>query len=449
MFSIQNESKVLPIQFKIKQIAHFHFFPSTGTIPPNGLKDVQVIFSPNSLGLFHTKTEIDFCQNMLTRTINLSGESVSELKEKDEKPFKYPKITDFPESNDNVKPEYKLSKEEVSNKYEKRKIFDAYLTDMEKKREEHEKEKQIKIKSKEEAIDILKSSKKPYSEKELHEMIMKQIQKNIDGIEDPVSLGFEPHEGLIPPNPPVRVKEPMKLPSEIYRVRNTKKKPVFNDKVTIEKKFKSKPTKRIEINECSKKLQPNQLLHIIPSSQLVNFGTVSVFSKEIRSFQLTNNNQMHILAEIVPFQEIINSKPKSQVIPPNQTAGFDIVLDTSNSCSFTNKFQYVINGKHTYSITVIARINPIEVVLNNTVMNFKLPNDSFQNYSSQNLSLFNKSNSVAKYEISGFENSVFLSMKQADRSSQTQHHRSKLRTNLTRILIRKESFKFLFLEEVL
>ncbi|KAK8858256.1 hypothetical protein M9Y10_013357 [Tritrichomonas musculus] len=412
MFSIQNESKVLPIQFKIKQIAHFHFFPSSGSIAPNCLKDIQVIFSPNSLGLFNTTTTIEFCQSMQTRTIKLSGESVSEISPEEEmtgqeKPFKYPNITEFPSSNVNVKAEYKLSREEVIEKYEKRKIFDSYLTDMEKKREEHEKERELKVRSKEEAIDILKKKNQPYSKDDLHDMIVNQIKKNMDQIEDPVSLGFKPHEGLNPPNPTLRVREPMKLPSEMFRVRNTKKKSVFNDKVTIEKKFKPKPTKRIEINECSKVLQPTQLLHVIPSSQLVNFGTVSVFSNEVRSFQITNNNQMHILTEIIPFQEIVNSKPKSQVIPPNQTAGFDIVLDTSKPGSFTNKFQYVINGKHTYSITVIATINPIDVTMNSSVINFRLPNDSFQNYSCQNLTLFNNSNSIAKYEITGFEDSVF------------------------------------------
>lgn len=116
---------------------------------------------------------------------------------------------------------------------------------------------------------------------------------------------------------------------------------------------------------------------------------------------------MHILVEIVPFQEIKDSTPKSQVIPPNQTAGFDIVLDTSSPGSFTNKFQYIINGNHTYLITVIANIKPIEVTMNSSVLNFKLPNDSFQNYCCQNLLLFNNSNSIAKYQIEGVQDSVF------------------------------------------
>lgn len=116
---------------------------------------------------------------------------------------------------------------------------------------------------------------------------------------------------------------------------------------------------------------------------------------------------MHILVEIVPFQEIKDSTPKSQVIPPNQTAGFDIVLDTSSPGSFTNNFQYIINGNHTYSITVIANIKPIEVTMNSSVLNFKLPNDSFQNYCCQNLLLFNNSNSIAKYQIEGVQDSVF------------------------------------------
>lgn len=248
MFSIQNESKVLPIQFKIKQIAHFHFFPSSGSIPPNELKDIQVIFSPNSLGLFNTTTTIDFCQGMQTRPINLSGESVAEISPEEE----MTNITDFPNSSVNVKAEYKLNREEVIDKYEKRQIFDSYLTDMEKKREEHEKEKKIKEKSKEEAVEILKSTNQPYSQNDLKEMILTQIRKNMDRVEDPVSLGFEPHEGLKPPNPPIRVKEPMKLPSEIFRVRNTKKRLFSTTKSQLRKSSNQNRQKELKSTNARK-----------------------------------------------------------------------------------------------------------------------------------------------------------------------------------------------------
>ncbi|OHS94108.1 hypothetical protein TRFO_11380 [Tritrichomonas foetus] len=405
MLSITNESKFLPIQFSIRQIAHYHFNPSSGTIPPNGVKDVQVIFSPNSLGLFNVSTNIVFCQNLLVKSISLSGESVSCIEPVD---LYKEKVAEIPLSNGPVKPEFALTKDEVLQKREKRKIFDNYLTDMINKREEIETDKAIKQKAKAKAINILKQTNLKYTDEDLHEMILQQIKLIVEKENDPRTLGIEPHEGLIPPNPHVRIHEPMKLPSEIYFVRNTVKKEVFNDRVTIKKKFKPKPTKKLEVKECAKKLPTTQLLLLIPSSQLINFGTVSVFSKEIRSFQLTNNLQMHVLAEIITPKEINDSTPKSQVIPPNQTAGFDIILDTNKPGSIMTNLQYKINGFHTYSVTVIAHIIPIEVILSNTVLLFTLPEDSFQNFSSKILKLRNKSNSIAKFEMSGFDSTFFV-----------------------------------------
>lgn len=409
MLSITNESKELPIQFQIKQIAHFHFIPSSGTIKPKCVKDIQVIFSPNSLGLFNSTASIIFGQNMITRTINLSGESVAELDDiiNNSQPFKRKTLMEIPRSDCILNPEYALNHDEVRDKFEKRQLFDSYLTDMEKEREKIEFGKQMKKQAKKEVIEILKQSDKPYSKQDFREMIVNQIKKNMEVDIDTVNLGIEPHEGLVPPNPSIRIKEPMSMPSDTYRIRNVKQKGAFDDRVLIKRKFKSKPTKKIEIVECSNKLLRAQLLLVIPSSQIIHFGTVSVFSKEVRSFQLNNNIPMHILAEIIPSKEIKNSKPLSQVIPPNQVAGFDIVLDTSKEGAVQSTLQYKINQMHTYSISIIADVIPIDVTMSSPVMNFTLQGESFQNYSSKTLMLTNNSTSIAKYQMNGFYNSIF------------------------------------------
>ena len=458
-FSITNDSSLLPIQFSIKQIAYFHFLPCSGTIQPNESKEIKITFTPKSLGLFNVSTNIVFFQNLLSRSINLIGESIdisslqtqinSNLlnppieqngKKSNPKPrFKKLKKGINPNSkNIYLQPENALTEDELEQKKQKRKIFDNYLMEMRQNREMSNQNKLIRNEAKKNAHDIIKNSKNQYTEKDMHDLIVQQINLIIEKENNPITLGLTPFEGLIPPEPSLpkanlTVFEPTYSPNNNYNryPHLTKNR---NTKAMIKKKFKPKPTKKIEINECSKKLNESQLLLIIPSSQTINFGEVSIYSSTIKHFQLTNNTQLHILAEIFTPKEVSKSTPKSQVIPPNKTAEFDIILDTSSVGNKMCNFQYKINGYHTYSVAALGQVSPIDVVLSAFILyfNFKERKESnffeinspksnnkvfeseFQNSVSQQLTLQNNSNSVAKYEIKGFDSIFHSSKKHGD-----------------------------------
>lgn len=413
-FTLTNLSKNLALPFAVKGVAHCTFTPDSGHIPPEKSQEIVISFCPKTLGPFNCNTVVSFCQGLRQRGLNLSGCAVMA---NDGKSFER---ADVWEADSNAawnvthpSSSFALTLDEIQKKKERRKEFDGYITESAKIRAEKEAIKKVRREATIRARQVMQMTDAKYTDEDIKEFVDTQIrQKLVDG-DDPVNLGMGHCEGMVPPDPPLlRIAEPMKTKKRELRPASPRdstaavEKP-FDDKVLMKKKFKLVPTTNTEISDCSRRLQQAQQLLVVASHETIDFGTVSVFSTEARSFQVTNNLQFHILVTMkYDCEELKGSTPESQVVPPHQTCGFDIVLSSDRSQKFQRSIHYIINNDLLYSVNILADIVPIDVSVSPELLVFEFPEDYARPYLKQFLTLQNNSNSFAEFAWSGFD-SVF------------------------------------------
>lgn len=417
-FVVKNNSPFLPLSFNIKQVAQFKFNPSSLTLKPKESKTISLTFQPVNLGVYNIKTHISFCGGIERRDINLIGSGVTTLSPDPnyQRPEIWDTYSDAEYYMNRPKTQYGLTINELHAKQERRKQYDSYIAESAEKRANAELRKKAKENATKEAMTLLAKKKTKFTEDDINEYVTTHIQQLTGEQEDPVNLGLEHCEGMVPPEPPmIRIMEPFKLPESIglFSTLNPRSKRgrknknnngVFDDKVLIKKKFKSKPTTQTEINDCSKKLQKAQQVLVVASHQSINFGNVSVFSTEKRSFQITNNLQQFILVSLkCEHDELKESGPQSQVVPPHQTCGFDIVIHNDDPEIFSKAIEYTINNDLTYSVAVNADIVPIDLTVEPDVLQFSFDEGYSQPYIKSFVKLINNSNSPTEFQWSGFD----------------------------------------------
>ncbi|OHT01690.1 hypothetical protein TRFO_31385 [Tritrichomonas foetus] len=412
-FTIKNNSPFLPLPYNIKQVSQVYFNPATFSLKPRESKEISVTFSPSNLGPYNVKTHISFCGGIDRRDVNLSAIVVANSA--DDSNYQRPEVWDsFSDAEFYMtKPstQFGLTIQEVQQKKDMRKKFDAYITDSATKRAEVEFQRKIKENATRAAKTLLMKNNN-FTSEDFDEYVANAISQSRGEQEDPVSLGLEHCAGMVPPEPPLlKVFEPFKLPETIGlfstinpRGKQKRRNGAFDDHVLITKKFKPKPTTPAEINECSKKLQQAQQVLVVASHQTINFGSMSVFSVEKRSFNITNNLQQFIFVSMkCNHEELKESGPQSQVVPPHQTCGFDIILHHDTPELFSKQFEYTINNDLTYSVNVNAEIVPIELTVEPEVLHFQFDDGYAQPYIKQFVKLRNNSNSTAEFKWSGFD----------------------------------------------
>ena len=95
--------------------------------------------------------------------------------------------------------------------------------------------------------------------------------------------------------------------------------------------------------------------------------------------------------------ELRQSKPKSQVLAANSTVGFDIQFTCHEICKYKKSFAWTINDKHTYKVTVVAEVVPIEVVLDKQQLTMEFSPESLEKTHTENIVMTNPGNAVAEY----------------------------------------------------
>ncbi|OHT11670.1 hypothetical protein TRFO_03893 [Tritrichomonas foetus] len=412
--TIHNLSNYLPTNFEIKPVAHFRFDPIKANIKANQSLNVNIVFYPKNLGLFEIPTVITFCGGLIKKRLNLFGPCGDE-----DKPFKRVPVyesdqeTKFNAMHPDSRFAYDLN--EIKKNENKRAKFDSYLTDAEKKRDEIAKKKEKNYRMKREAEAYLLRTVGTFTEDDVKEYMQTHIEEEK---EDDLSLA---NSGLSPPEPQVSRKAvPLRLPNpekfglimtqdDERKALNNRKKEKLDDNVLIKKKFKIKPTTPNETNECNRPLTPAQQLMVVSSHQTINFGQLSVFSHVAKSFTIQNNLQQHVLVSIkYEYDELGESTPPSQVIPPNSVAGFDIKFSSSKPQNFNKTIQYTVNGHHTHSFNICAQVIPMDVQLSRSQIEFKFSSDSTLPVIKEFVSIINKSNSVAEYSWSGQNPPFFI-----------------------------------------
>lgn len=412
--TIYNNSEFLPITYEISQVAHFRFKPLIGKIPQKSSKDVTITFFPKNMGEFEEESHLSFCNGLMRKHINLFGTSLQTSDQPQE--FKRTEIyeTDEIARFNALHPDtrFGLSMKEINRNTTMRKQFDGYITDSAKKREDIVKKNEIKKRATQDIKSYLERTGLYPTDLEVSNLIQEEIKKKTD---QEFQSGSQ-NETLKPPNPKRKhMNDNLQIPSPekfglISRIPTQKstpnrKKVEMDDKVMVKTKFKPLPTTPPEINECSRSLSPTQQIQISSSHQNINFGTVSVFYPESRSFTITNNLEQYIFVEFFfDCAELKQSTPYSQVVPPLQTAGFDITFLSNEPQSFSRTVKYTVNKVHEYMLNISAQAIPIELKLSKSTVEFRFPFDYTEPFIKEYLTIQNMSTSIAEISWVGLEN---------------------------------------------
>jgi hypothetical protein len=121
-----------------------------------------------------------------------------------------------------------------------------------------------------------------------------------------------------------------------------------------------------------------------------------------------NGPEEYILIEL-PFStdELHGSYPNSQVVPPGQVAGFNIVFSSKSEMDFVDSFNSRVNRIHKFTLTVSAHVIPIELQLSPQTITFHFAGDSIKPTSRETLVIRNLSTSAAEFSWSGFTETTF------------------------------------------
>jgi len=412
--TIKNSSHFLETHFNVKPVAHFRFEPSKSIIAANSSKTINVTFYPKNLGNFEMSTSVSFCDGLMLKKINLLGSSTADGKEK--KAFSRVPVWETDEETrfraEHPDKKYTYDLKELEENKRKRNDFDGILFDSRKQREEKEREIEKLDRIRKKAIHHLEQSMGHFNDEDIDEFVKKEMQKDNEGLSN--SYDIDDTKGLAPPDPPLRnIEAPLYIPNPEkfgliqtdslthQTALNSRSKVTSDDTILIKKKFKPKPSTPAEINECSHPLTPAQQLLVISSHETMNFGQISVFSTVVKSFTIANNLQQHIFATMnFEYEELGQSGPISQVIPPKQTAGFDIKFSSSKPQNFVKTIQYTINGCHSSSLNICAQIIPIDLQLSRNIIEFRFSPDSNSPVIKEFVTVLNKSNAKAEYSWS-------------------------------------------------
>ena len=245
---------------------------------------------------------------------------------------------------------YGFSFDDIERTQTMRKTFDKYITDPAEKRQRRAKTAFLKQRVVRDVKTTLKKGP-PVSPREMKGIIRETMkERELEEMLLPESTLKPPEPKLLKMNDVLVIDNSEKLglvstTDNFNAAALLRKKNPVDDRVLVKKKFKRKPTTPPEINECQKVLSPTQQLLVSASHQTINFGLVSIFSTEVRSFTVTNNLEQNVFVELrIDTPGMQMTAPLSQVIPPLQTAGFDVAFSSNTQIkSFMKTITYTVN----------------------------------------------------------------------------------------------------------
>ena len=106
---------------------------------------------------------------------------------------------------------------------------------------------------------------------------------------------------------------------------------------------------------------------------MIDFGTIYVNSKESRVFEVRNELRKYIRARIIYdgiYELEDNSDKDQQVIPPSQTAGYELVFQSGDKMVFNQTVTYIINEKKEFKFQVKAEVVAVTLSFNRSEIEF-------------------------------------------------------------------------------
>jgi len=166
----------------------------------------------------------------------------------------------------------------------------------------------------------------------------------------------------------------------------------------VSKKFKAKPTTQAEVRDCEAELSSQELLGVVASTKVLDFGEVVVNSTTAKNFAVSNDLQRTVIVALGKLEtEVENSTPASQVVPAGATAGFDIKFSGAHEGKFKKTVQYTVNGRHMFKFTILAHVVPASILLNTSDLELNFNEQSLDQSVTETVTLENPGNAPAEF----------------------------------------------------
>jgi hypothetical protein len=407
LFSFTNESSELPVTFKLSRVAHFRCSPTHGKVVPKGKQNVLLTFHPNQLGAFRDAIQLTINDGAKKFDLTVSGTAtvigpkppivggIDKVQEDFVRPRKFATVA--PQETHVETMRTGLSDDEASEP--------SWANDDDA------------------APDLLLLSE--WQQKREHSSLYNNYLTNCRNIRkyndrlrkglmvdaNPDDLGMVPGEGLTAPEPRVpRREDPLPFSTLAAEADDGKKADgsvalrkalKVDENKTVKKKFPGDISKRPlnEQRECKIVLSPKDIQNIVVPVKVLDFGHVSVYSTNIKSFFVYNGLKTHVQVSIPQGirQELALSTPLCQIIPPGQMAGFDIVFRSETPQQFQQAIYFTVNENHRMKFVVFAEAVPIDLNLSHNELVFRFPDFGFEPAVTMPVTLTNTGNSDAEF----------------------------------------------------
>ncbi|NXO49311.1 CFA47 protein, partial [Aramus guarauna] len=418
--TLKNESEYLSVTFSFRKTAHFNISPEKGKIKKKSVKDVIFSFSPHQLGIFKVKQVVDIIgmgleknnlQVLKTKSfhqIYLSFIGVCKSKRKkilfkinpgitpmisnatgqfvadgtgqctDTAPVAILKstqtqihthqinrncegdaLTAFPNDRAaSIRPsEWNKKYRTIFTKTERYNYIDPEFAYTECERLSKEAHKEY-------YADFISSLRQ--------HRLQKDAARQFYVYNNSVNIGLKPAEGLMSPKISITDfhKEKLQfkmLPLDEHRLLTSRKLAAIGSKSSIKEIWSglsAMPSSTQEKEDCSLTLTSKQLHQIFIGPSTMDFGDVCVYSTTARKLHIINNLLVHIWIQIeIEIDELQQTSPLSQVVPPLTKTHIPVVFETSTLGMFKRSFTYTINNQHLGHVLVVAKAVSVELEL--------------------------------------------------------------------------------------
>mmetsp|Transcript_18627 Transcript_18627/g.36432 ORF Transcript_18627/g.36432 Transcript_18627/m.36432 type:complete len:3020 (+) Transcript_18627:106-9165(+) len=407
LFTLTNRSEDLPVSFKFSKIAQFTTNPVRGKLPPLQSMNILVSFIPRNLGKFRNMIKLILEHGIRSFELDVSGyanhtgskqklvggtdklpvdfkpkvkymtgqEPTARKKEKRSGPLKHSLLhLDRLEgmTDDVFEARYALSKEQYLDRRRVEHEANAGVTAAYKAREKQKKKDAVR-----EKVDPL----------------------------DPVSLGLPFASGMNSPKPelpPAMEELFLQYSMAGYdgqaRFKPHPKRTESSNLLGEKKVFKHKPTTQAERRDCDTVLSHQNLQLVHRGPKVVDFGKLFLDATGKKTFTVTNDLETYIIVNIdVTDDELKQSGPLSQMVPPGETAEFDMIFQSSVVQDFKKSVAYTINGHHNYTFIAQAEVVPTALEMSKEELFFSFGTDNMSFHVTETLMLTNPSNVVVDF----------------------------------------------------
>lgn len=414
LVTIKNTNKEMPVDFTAPRIKFFKTTPSSGVIPAGQQVSVVVRYEPKNLGAHKERLAINALgvNGEIIQTTTLIVKGVSH--EPGEKWRPLPGGTmalpeDFVKQRKYVNP-MDVTRATIARSKAGRGTRPPTLERSETMRLYEAVDRNETFGFTLEQATAKERNKSGYVEY-LRARRTQRVGAKVDPTDD-LSLGLRDKCGLRDNGPPLPdPREPLWLdPNETARpMKHLRPKTISQHvaeakELDIARKHKEHPTTAREMKECGRVLIPKEVAKLTMGPSTLDFGTVCALSTNTKYFPVTNRTDQCVFVEVdaeAASPWLRGSGPRSQVVPPGETASFALRLRVPEATAGVRvPIVYTVNSNANtrYSFDVVANVVPVTIKLNNESLSFRFAQENWEDVVDETLVLSNQGSYPAEFE---------------------------------------------------